>query len=88
MIESYEGNWINGYQTGKGKLTLHTVGKIYEGDFTNGRFDGEGTYSSNDGSYYTGGFKNGTENGYGKQFDKGKKLVREETRKDGEFIGK
>jgi hypothetical protein len=51
--------WTNCF--GKQKMTKG----IYEGQYLNGEFNGQGTFSWADGSKYIGGFKNGKEYGQG-----------------------
>lgn len=55
------GNCVNG----KGKKTYDN-GNNYEGDFVDGKEDGQGTLTYVEGSYYVGKFKKGTQNGKGK----------------------
>lgn len=60
----YEGNFVNGCKTGKGKL-IFKDGTIYEGNFKNGKFDGNGKINYIDGRVYEGEFKNNMMNGKG-----------------------
>ena len=57
----------NGKPHGKGKFTWES-GLVYEGDFKNGKQDGQGTTTMPNGHViYTGGYKNGEMHGYGKK---------------------
>jgi hypothetical protein len=61
--ESYSGGCKNGLAQGKGiaQGTDH-----YEGQFSNGKPEGKGTYTWADGSHYEGQWKNGLRDGKGK----------------------
>ena len=49
----------------------------YDGNFLEGKFDGEGKYVYENGDYYIGHFKNGLCHGKGKEYDKNGKLLSE-----------
>jgi len=49
----------------------------YEGDFIDNEFEGNGVYYLDNGNYYEGQFKKGKFNGYGKEYDKDGKILRE-----------
>lgn len=61
---SYEGDWIEGVQTGKGTMFWNS-GDRYEGQFENGEMSGYGTYYFSDGTKHVGWFKDGLRNGTG-----------------------
>jgi len=48
-ISIYEGDWVDGYQTGNGKVT-YSNGRVYEGVVVKGRRHGRGKYTSDDGT--------------------------------------
>jgi len=54
----YEGDYVNGYFHGKGKLTLNN-GVVYEGDFANNKCHGKGKITFADGTVKEGTFKDG-----------------------------
>ena len=57
-------------------------GKIkYEGDFVNGKIEGEGKYFSENGEYYIGQWSNGRQHGKGKMYYKNGNI-----RYEGDFI--
>jgi len=61
----YKGQVKNNLPNGKGKK-YNPNGKIeYEGDFINGKFEGNGKYIFDDGEYYEGQWKNGLRSGKG-----------------------
>ena len=59
----YEGNWLNGRQTGQGVYT--TTDYKYDGEWLDGRWEGQGVYTDNEGSKYEGGWVNDRQNGQG-----------------------
>jgi hypothetical protein len=52
----YEGAFVNGEMTGKGKYTCKS-GDLYEGDYINGARQGQGKYIWANGDIYYGEFK-------------------------------
>ena len=52
----YEGEFVNGRPSGKGKITFAN-GSWYEGDFVNGFCHGKGRFSQSDGFVYSGDFQ-------------------------------
>ncbi len=61
----YEGEWKNGLQNGKGKITM-TTGDVYEGDFKDGKINGYGEFkSATQGWRYVGNWLNGDFGGKG-----------------------
>lgn len=62
--ESFEGNWVDGEQSGEGKL-IWKDGAVYEGEFKDGMRNGHGIETYASGSVYEGEFKDGMKNGYG-----------------------
>lgn len=64
----YTGKIVDGVKSGKGKyIERHDEfdGDVYEGNFANGSFNGQGTYTWRDGSTYTGQWKNDNRSGQG-----------------------
>ena len=61
----YIGKWLNGMRHGKGSLYNRKGNTIYEGDFINDKFEGDGKYYWEDGQYYIGQFLNGLKHGKG-----------------------
>ena len=63
----YEGSWVDGQISGKGKLT-YTNGRVYEGDFAEGKWNGKGRYTVNSDQYlyYEGEVADDKFNGFGK----------------------
>lgn len=78
--EYKDGIWENGiFVRGKIKKYL-PKGRIYEGDFLNGDYNGKGKYTYENGYYYVGEFKDGSFYGKGNAFfDKGSCLMNFET---------
>ena len=62
---TYEGNFIDGVITGKGKYTS-VDGDIYEGDLVDGEITGQGKYTFANGDTYVGNFYKGRRSGEGK----------------------
>eukprot|EP01034_Spumella_vulgaris_P030749 gene30749-38007_t len=60
----YEGAWVEGQQTGHGKLT-RTDGTIYTGSFLNGSPHGNGVMKYANGDEYRGEWKEGKHHGRG-----------------------
>ena len=61
----YQGNFNGLNLTGKGRLIDKNNGDMYEGDFDNNYFNGNGLYTFGDGSTYEGEFEYGAKNGKG-----------------------
>ncbi|PRP85687.1 hypothetical protein PROFUN_06521 [Planoprotostelium fungivorum] len=59
----HEGEYLNGKRHGPGRLVED--GGIYEGDFKEGLFGGDGTYTFLNGDKYNGQFQNGLFHGHG-----------------------
>ena len=62
-VNQYNGEWLNGRQTGQGILT--TPEYKYVGEWLDGRWEGQGILTNNDGSKYEGGWVNNMHNGKG-----------------------
>ena len=70
----YNGEFVNGVMSGKGSHFNYPNGDVFVGTFKDNAFY-EGTYTiAEDGSYFTGTFKNGQPD-KGKWFDKTGKLL-------------
>lgn len=83
----YEGDYVEGKQTGKGKYTWAKSGEVYEGDWVDGKFHGTGRLTYRDKRVYEGDWTNDALTGKGKMtYPNGK--VEEGEWKDGEFLGK
>ena len=65
MEGSYFGEFLNNKMHGKGILFDMNGNIIYEGDFVNDYFEGNGKYVYDDGEYYIGQFLKGKKNGKG-----------------------
>ena len=61
---TYEGDWVYGYRTGKGRFTW-ADGTYHEGDFVRGKYEGYGIHIYTDGYKYEGQFKDGKRHGKG-----------------------
>ena len=61
---TYEGDWVYDYRTGKGKFTW-ADGTYHEGDFVRGKYEGYGIHIYTDGYKYEGQFKDGKRHGKG-----------------------
>ena len=61
----YEGDYVNGYRHGKGKMILNN-GIVYEGDFVEDKCQGKGKLVLANGASYEGDFVNDYFNGKGK----------------------
>ncbi|MBO9638497.1 MAG: M48 family metalloprotease [Siphonobacter aquaeclarae] len=64
-LERYEGEWQESRPHGFGIQFYANGKKKYEGEFANGKFDGNGTLWLSNGNIYTGDFKTGTVHGKG-----------------------
>ena len=62
---TYEGDWVYDYRTGKGKFTW-ADGTYHEGDFVRGKYEGYGIHTYTDGGKYEGQFHDDKRNGKGK----------------------
>lgn len=62
---TYEGDWVYGFKTGKGKFTW-ADGTYHEGDFVRGKYEGYGIHTYTDGGKYEGQFHDDKRNGKGK----------------------
>lgn len=63
---TYEGNFVNGRGSGKGKVT-NTDGSSYVGDFRDGKMEGRGIFLYANGNTYDGGWLNNVKSGQGTQ---------------------
>jgi len=61
----YNGDMKDGLKCGKGIEYDKNENIIYNGEFVNDKYEGEGKYIYENGEYYIGQFKNGLENGKG-----------------------
>ena len=61
---TYEGDWVYDYRTGKGRFTW-ADGTYHEGDFVRGKYEGYGIHIYTDGYKYEGLFKDGKRHGKG-----------------------
>ena len=74
----YIGQFKNNLPYGKG-IKYNSNGKIiYEGNFINGKFEGNGKYIWKNGEYYIGQWKNGLRNGKGKLYNANGKIKYED----------
>ena len=64
----YEGDWVFGEQTGKGKMYWNSGSKMYEGYFVDGEFHGKGTEFGHDFISYKGDWVKGEYHGKGTQY--------------------
>ena len=60
----YIGDFLHGVRHGKGKEKID--GSYFEGEFKEGKKDGEGTYLDAEGNWFKGIYREGKENGQGK----------------------
>jgi hypothetical protein len=64
--ESYPGRThANDKENGRQAIPAHPDGATYTGEFKDGKFHGQGTYTHRDGSKYVGEFKEGHRSGQG-----------------------
>lgn len=61
----YTGDWVNGEVSGQGRIFFPTTISVYEGAFTEGRAQGFGVITFNDGGTYEGEWSEGRINGQG-----------------------
>ena len=72
--EYYEGNFEDDLYNGQGQYIWGNNGNKYIGEFKNGKIEGKGTFSYEDGTIFVGNFIEGYKNGEGYiQFPDGKK---------------
>ena len=65
MDTSYEGEWVNGREHVQGSL-IFPYWSNYVGEFKDGSFNGQGTFTFSDGNYkYVGEYKEGKKHGQG-----------------------
>ena len=64
----YIGEFRNNLPNGKGIKYYSNGNILYEGNFINGKFEGNGKYYYEDGDYFSGEYKNGLRNGKGKEY--------------------
>jgi len=77
----YEGQILNGKRSGRGTIKTEEGQLVYEGDFKDDLYEGEGMWISDQGLVYTGNFSQGKRNGKGMMFSNESKY-----RYDGEWI--
>ena len=77
----YIGEDINGIPNGKGILYYKNGNIAYEGNFINGKWEGQGKYIWENGNYYIGQFKNDLKHGKGIMYYKNGNIAY-----DGDFI--
>ena len=61
---------MNGLRHGKGKIYYKNDNIAYDGDFVKRKFEGNGKYIYEDGSYYIGQYLNGLKHGKGIEYYK------------------
>ena len=61
---------MNGNKHGKGKIYYKNGDIKYDGDFVNGKYEGNGKYICENGNYYVGQWLNGNKHGKGKVYYK------------------
>lgn len=84
---SYEGQWVGDVRHGAGKETSQFGDFSYEGNFKNGKYDGEGTMSWANGAKYIGQFLRNQKHGQGvEHYSSGEKFKGEY--RDGQINGK
>ena len=66
---------------GKGTLYFSDGNIIYDGEWLDDKYEGNGKLFNINGEYYIGQFKNGLKHGKGKEYDKNGNIIY-----DGEFI--
>ena len=77
----YIGEFKNNLPNGKGIKYYSNGNILFEGNFINGKFDGNGKYYYDDGNYFIGEYKNGLRNGRGTEYYRNGKIMYE-----GDFI--
>lgn len=74
----YEGQWLGEARHGRGKEESKFGDFVYEGDFKNDRYDGQGIMSWANGAKYMGQFLNNEKHGMGKEhYGQGDKFIGE-----------
>lgn len=68
LHSTYIGTYKNGIRSGAGKFTRHQSNDTWEGNFTNGQFNGFGKYQAENGNRYEGNFINYILHGTGKKY--------------------
>ena len=71
----YIGEFKDNIPNGKGIKYYPNGNILYEGDFINGKFEGNGKYYYDNGDYYIGKYKNGLRNGKGIKYYKNGKIL-------------
>ena len=64
----YIGQYKNGLKYGKGTMYYSNGNIMYEGDYVNDEYEGNGKYIWEDGEYYIGQYKNGLKNEKGTMY--------------------
>ena len=78
----YEGEWKDNVHHGRG-VYVHADGWVYNGDFVEGTWTGQGKFTWPDGSKYEGGWKNRRQHGQGSSYNpEGHLLYRGEYKED------
>jgi len=83
----YKGQFKNNLPNGKGVKYYSNGDILYEGDFNNGKFEGNGKYNYKDGSYFIGIYKNGLRNGKGMKYYRNGNIMYEGEYIDGKLEG-
>ena len=97
----YEGEWKNGKKNGKGKLYYKNSDLLYDGDFLDDKFEGNGKYNNKNnhdkfdegkryyenGGYYIGEFVNGLRHGKGILYNSEGKIIYKGDFKNDKFDG-
>lgn len=85
---SYEGNWVAGKQSGRGKMYI-VDGMYYDGSFTEGKYNGNGAiYYYADGTRYEGNWVAGVRSGKGKMYLKNGNLLYDGEWRNDEWNGR
>ncbi len=86
----YEGSFVKGAFTGKGKMTytFPTSGYRYEGDFVNGNRHGKGVYTFPSGIRYEGNFADNDIHGYGTKYAPDGSVIQKGRWNHHKFVGK
>ena len=81
------GEYINNIPNGKGIKYYKNGNILYEGNFINGKFEGNGKVIFDNGLYYIGQFKNGLRNGKGTLYYSNGNIKKEGIWINDEFVG-